>query len=90
MNHKLKYSTSWLFNMQGPTVSPVYRKGDDGKETVDYYAIIICLPEEAPYESVKQLRSIGGSGVIVIPSSTYIFDEETPPRWPELLSNLGL
>ncbi|PRQ52550.1 putative ATP phosphoribosyltransferase [Rosa chinensis] len=34
------------------------------------------------------LRS-GGSEVIVIPSSTYTFDEETP-RWPELLSKLGL
>nr|XP_043620429.1 ATP phosphoribosyltransferase 1, chloroplastic-like [Erigeron canadensis] len=76
-----------LFGLQGPTISPVFRKVD-GVETPDYYAIVICVPKKSLYKSVQQLRAIGGSGVLVSPL-TYIFDEETP-RWRELLSKLGL
>lgn len=42
---------------QGPTISPVYCKRD-GKIVVDYYAIVICVPQKALYKSVKQLRSV--------------------------------
>ncbi|KAK4801752.1 hypothetical protein SAY86_022239 [Trapa natans] len=76
-----------LFGLQGPTVSPVFCKRE-GKVVADYYAVVICVPKKALYESVKQLRSIGGSGVLVSPL-TYIFDEESP-RWPKLLGGLGL
>ncbi|KAG7645723.1 Histidine biosynthesis HisG C-terminal [Arabidopsis thaliana x Arabidopsis arenosa] len=76
-----------LSGLQGPTISPVYCKRD-GKVTIEYYAIVICVPKKALYESVQQLRAVGGSGVLVSPV-TYIFDEETP-RWSQLLSNLGL
>ncbi|KAK4438348.1 ATP phosphoribosyltransferase 2, chloroplastic [Sesamum alatum] len=76
-----------LSGLQGPTVSPVFRKRD-GRVVADYYAIVICVPKKALYKSVQQLRAIGGSGVLVSPL-TYIFDEETP-RWRQLLSNLGL
>ncbi|XP_022748658.1 ATP phosphoribosyltransferase 2, chloroplastic-like [Durio zibethinus] len=76
-----------LSGLQGPTVSPVFRK-HDGKVAADYYAIVICVPKKALYKSVQQLRAIGGSGVLISPL-TYIFDEETP-RWRELLSKLGL
>ncbi|KAL9252678.1 ATP phosphoribosyltransferase 2, chloroplastic-like protein [Drosera capensis] len=76
-----------LSGLQGPTVSPVFCKRD-GIARADYYAIVICVPKKALYESIQQLREIGGSGVLVSPL-TYIFDEETP-RWPQLLSNLGL
>ncbi|CAF2040831.1 BnaA09g14970D [Brassica napus] len=72
---------------QGPTISPVYCK-QDGKVSIDYYAIVICVPKKALYESVKQLRAVGGSGVLVSPL-TYIFDEDTP-RWGQLLTNLKL
>lgn len=80
-------SQSSLSGLQGPTISPVFCKRD-GKITVDYYAIVICVPKKALYKSVQQLRAIGGSGVLVSPL-TYIFDEETP-RWRALLSKLGL
>ena len=40
------------------------------------------------YDTVKVLRQMGGSGVLVSPM-TYIFDEE-PQRWKELLQELGL
>ncbi|CAA0838998.1 ATP phosphoribosyltransferase 2- chloroplastic [Striga hermonthica] len=76
-----------LSGLQGPTVSPVFCKRDGGV-AADYYAIVICVPKKALYKSVQQLRTIGGSGVLVSPL-TYIFDEETP-RWRKLLSNLGL
>ncbi|XP_039126645.1 ATP phosphoribosyltransferase 1, chloroplastic-like [Dioscorea cayenensis subsp. rotundata] len=76
-----------LSGLQGPTISPVYCKRN-GKVTVDYYAIVICVPQKALYKSVQQLRSISGSGVLVS-NLTYIFEEETP-RWRKLLSELGL
>ncbi|KAJ4914955.1 hypothetical protein Rs2_00505 [Raphanus sativus] len=76
-----------LSGLQGPTISPVYCKRD-GKVSIEFYAIVICIPKKALYESVQQLRAVGGSGVLVSPL-TYIFDEETP-RWSQLLSNLGL
>lgn len=76
-----------LCGLQGPTISPVYCK-HGGKVAVDYYAIVICVPRKALYTCVKQLRSVGGSGVLVSPL-TYIFEEETP-RWRSLLKRLGM
>ncbi|XP_023524246.1 ATP phosphoribosyltransferase 2, chloroplastic-like isoform X2 [Cucurbita pepo subsp. pepo] len=76
-----------LAGLQGPTISPVFCKRD-GKTVADYYAIVICVPKKLLYKSVKQLRAIGGSGVLISPL-TYIFDEETP-RWNQLLKELGL
>ncbi|WOL12457.1 hypothetical protein Cni_G21224 [Canna indica] len=76
-----------LSGLQGPTISPVYCKRD-GKAVVDFFAIVICVPQKQLYKSVQQLRAIGGSGVLVS-DLTYIFEEETP-RWSKLLSQLGL
>ncbi|KAG0503427.1 hypothetical protein HPP92_003499 [Vanilla planifolia] len=76
-----------LSGLQGPTISPVYTNSN-GKVKVDYYAIVICVPRKALYDSVKQLRLIGGSGVLVSPL-TYIFEEETP-KWKTLLKKLGI
>eukprot|EP00262_Sarcandra_glabra_P014575 TRINITY_DN4289_c0_g1_i3.p1 TRINITY_DN4289_c0_g1~~TRINITY_DN4289_c0_g1_i3.p1 ORF type:complete len:386 (+),score=65.30 TRINITY_DN4289_c0_g1_i3:133-1290(+) len=76
-----------LSGLQGPTVSPIFCNSD-GEVMVDYYAVIICVPKKALYQSVKQLREIGGSGVLISPL-TYIFDEESP-RWSKLLSQLNL
>ncbi|KAH9625550.1 hypothetical protein KSS87_023447 [Heliosperma pusillum] len=80
-------SQSSLSGLQGPTISPVFCKRD-GKVSADYYAIVICVPKKDLYKSVQQLRTIGGSGVLISPL-TYIFDEESP-RWRQLLSRLGL
>ncbi|KAK4405027.1 ATP phosphoribosyltransferase 1, chloroplastic [Sesamum angolense] len=76
-----------LSGCSGPTISPVFTKRG-GKVAADYFAIVICVPKKALYKSVRQLRAIGGSGVLISPL-TYIFDEETP-RWRQLLSKLGL
>lgn len=72
--------------LQGPTVSPVFSKSN-GEVKPDYYAIVICVPKKQLYDSVRQLREIDGSGVLVSPL-TYIFDEE-PPRWRKLLDQLN-
>ncbi|KAJ3704887.1 hypothetical protein LUZ61_008592 [Rhynchospora tenuis] len=84
--HRVLSQTS-LSGLQGPTVSPVYCLCD-GKVEVDYYAINIVVPQKSLYKSIQQLRSIGGSGVLVS-KITYIFDEETP-RWRKLLTHLGM
>ena len=43
--------------MQGPTVSPVFCQRD-GTVTVDYFAIVICVPKKALYKSVQELRDV--------------------------------
>ena len=43
--------------LQGPTVSPVFCKRD-GEVVSDFYAIVICVPKKALYESVQQLREV--------------------------------
>jgi len=79
-----------LRGLEGPTVSPVFAPGPDGRvsETTDLWAAVVCVPKKQLYESVKALRSVGGSGVLVQPM-TYIFDEE-PARWRALLEGLGM
>ncbi|XP_078156680.1 ATP phosphoribosyltransferase, chloroplastic-like isoform X1 [Carex rostrata] len=84
--HRVLTQTS-LCGLQGPTISPVYCLRDS-KVKVDYYAINIVVPQKSLYKSIQQLRSIGGSGVLVS-KLTYIFDEETP-RWRKLISQLGM
>eukprot|EP00898_Chlorokybus_atmophyticus_P001704 jgi/Chlat1/2534/Chrsp175S02386 len=75
-----------LHGLQGPTVAPVYAPSEatDGER---YFAATICVPKRRLYSAVKQLRHIGGSGVLVAPL-TYIFEEE-PPRWRAVLDALG-
>lgn len=60
----------------------VYGESDVG------HAACICVHKKKLYDTVKVLRQMGGSGVLVSPM-TYIFDEE-PQRWKELLQELGL
>ncbi|WVZ55353.1 hypothetical protein U9M48_006025 [Paspalum notatum var. saurae] len=80
-------SLTSICGLQGPTISPVYCRHND-KVAVEYYALNVVVPQKLLYKSIQELRSIGGSGVLVT-KLTYIFDEETP-RWRNLLSGLGL
>jgi ATP phosphoribosyltransferase len=79
------FSQPDLGGLQGPTISRVYLRdaGDTG-----WYAITIVVPKDRLHQSIEQLRSIGGSGVLVLPI-TYIFEEE-PHRWLKLLDTLGI
>jgi hypothetical protein len=52
------------------------------------HAACICVHKKQLYDTVKALRMMGGSGVLVSPM-TYIFDEE-PQRWTDLLQKLEL
>nr|QKY14853.1 ATP phosphoribosyltransferase (HISN) [Polytomella parva] len=88
-----------LRGLQGPTISPVYHfaNGAASKEGMvatagnvahSYYAATICVHKKNLYKSLKALRKVGGSNVLVQPM-TYIFDEE-PQRWLDLLKKLDL
>ena len=61
--------------------------GSPSKEG-SFYAVSLAVPKTRIYETVKELRKNGGSGVLTFPL-TYVFDEE-PPRWSALINNLGL
>ena len=79
-----------LRGLQGPTISPIYTPSADGSPSKEarFYAVSFAVPRTRIYETVKELRKNGGSGVLTFPL-TYVFDEE-PPRWNALMNNLGL
>jgi len=68
-----------LGGLQGPTVSPVVLR--DGSP--NWYAVHIVVRREQLFQAIAQLRSIGGSGVVVTPV-TYIFEEE-PVRFRAMM-----
>ena len=68
--------------LQGPTISPVYtRQSNQG-----WYAVSIIVRRDHLPQAIGELRSVGGSGIIVSPV-TYIFEEE-PPRYTAMLAEL--
>lgn len=69
--------------LQGPTISPVFtRESNQGWHSVS----IIVRRDHLP-QAIGELRSVGGSGIIVSPV-TYIFEEE-PPRYTAMLAELS-
>lgn len=71
-----------IAGLQGPTISRVVvRDGDP-----NWYAVNVIVPRTRLYDAVNEIRSIGGSGVVVMPVS-YIFEEE-PPRIAAMLRTL--
>jgi ATP phosphoribosyltransferase len=70
-----------LKGLQGPTISPVI-----SSEGGSWYAIHIIVDKKKLTETIRALREIGGSGVVVSPT-LFIFEEE-PKRYKELLKNL--
>jgi len=73
-----------LCGMDGPTINSVVPPR--GTET-GMYAIGLVVPKDSVYRAIKQLRSVGGSGVCVLPV-TYVFEQESK-RWNALLQELG-
>ena len=68
--------------LQGPTISPIVtRESNQGWHSVS----IIVRRDHLP-QAITELRSIGGSGIIVS-SVKYIFEEE-PPRYKAMLAAL--
>jgi ATP phosphoribosyltransferase len=82
------FTKTRLGGLQGPTISRVItRQGQQG-QIESWYDVNVVVPKDQIMCSIKELRSIGGSGVVVSPV-TYIFEEE-PQRYVELLKTLGL
>ncbi len=67
--------------LQGPTISPVITR-DGGT----WYSVTVVVHADRLPQAITELRSIGGSGIIVSPI-TYIFEEE-PPRYKAMLDAL--
>lgn len=74
-----------LRGVDGPTVSPVVPPADSNE---GMYAISIVVPKEQLYSAIQQLRSVGGSGVTVLPVS-FVFPQECK-RWSALLREVGI
>jgi ATP phosphoribosyltransferase len=68
--------------LNGPTISSIIRKDNEP----NWYALHIIVHRDELSAAISELRSIGGSGVVVAPV-TYIFEEE-PPRYKAMLASL--
>ena len=69
--------------LQGPTISPVIVRDATSK----WYSVTVIVRRDSLPQAITELRSIGGSGIIVSPV-TYIFEEE-PPRYKAMLAALA-
>jgi len=78
---KKMFTKESLKGLQGPTISPVV-----SSEGGSWFAIHIVVEKDKLTETIRALREIGGSGVVVSPT-LFIFEEE-PVRYKELLKNL--
>jgi len=77
------FSKKGLEGLQGPTISPVYTKSGERM-----YAVHVIVEKVKLQQAIRNLRAIGGSGVVVAPTS-YIFEKE-PLRYKQLLKKLGM
>lgn len=68
--------------LQGPTISPVIVR-QSGQQ---WFSVSIVVRRDRLPQAIAELRTIGGSGIIVAPV-TYIFEEE-PPRYTAMLAAL--
>ena len=78
---KLFMQTS-VGGLQGPTISPIVTR----ESNQSWHSISIVVGRSHLPQAITELRSIGGSGIIVSPV-TYIFEEE-PPRYNAMLAAL--
>lgn len=61
-----------ISGLQGPTISHILTRNDE-----PFYSIHVIVDKVELHTAVQEIRSIGGSGVIVSPVN-YIFEEEPP------------
>jgi ATP phosphoribosyltransferase len=76
------FSQPELGGLQGPTIAPMVTR-DGGS---NWWAINLVTSAAKLYATIRQVRAVGGSGVVVTPI-TYIF-EEAPTRYQRLVSEL--
>ena len=72
-------SQDTLGGLRGPTISPVVVQD----EPPNWYAVHIIVRRDQLFQTIVELRAIGGSGVVVTPV-TYIFEEE-PARYRAMM-----
>lgn len=68
--------------LQGPTISSIFTR--DANQS--WFSISVVVQRSRLPQAITELRSVGGSGIIVTPV-TYIFEEE-PPRYTAMLTAL--
>jgi len=66
-----------LGGLQGPTIAPIYPNSQSAAAHPDsqWFAVNIVVGRSELTAAIAQLREIGGSGVVVTPT-TYIFEEQ--------------
>ncbi len=74
-----------IAGLQGPTISQVVAH-EALQNGGGWYAINIIVRKDELFQAIAELRSIGGSGVIVTPCA-YIF-EEVPERYGKMVAAL--
>ena len=74
---RLVTTQTTLGGLQGPTISPIYANphSADAKVDAHWFSVSIVVGRAELTDAIEQLRGIGGSGVIVTPT-TYIFEEQ--------------
>jgi ATP phosphoribosyltransferase len=78
----MMFTQTSVGGLQGPTISPIVtRESNQG-----WYSVTVVVSRNRLTQAISELRSIGGSGIIVTPV-TYIFEEE-PPRYTAMLAAL--
>jgi ATP phosphoribosyltransferase len=77
------FTETHVGGLQGPTISPVFvREGE-----TQWFSVSVVVRRDNLPQAITELRSVGGSGIIVSPV-TYIFEEE-PPRYKAMLDALA-
>jgi ATP phosphoribosyltransferase len=84
---KLMLDHPHIRGLQGPTISPVVPHNGTTQSMVNWYAINIIIQKQNLGQAIRELRAIGGSGVIVT-EVKYIFEEE-PVRYKKMVETLG-
>ncbi len=59
-----------ICGLQGPTISRILTREEE-----NFYAVHIVVKKEKLHKAIREIRDIGGSGVVVSPVN-YIFEEE--------------
>jgi ATP phosphoribosyltransferase len=81
------YEHPHIRGLQGPTIAPVVPHNGLAVGGEKWFAINIVVRKSDLIQAIAELRTIGGSGVIVAPL-TYIFEEE-PERSKALLAAIS-
>ncbi|HEX2995223.1 MAG TPA: ATP phosphoribosyltransferase [Anaerolineales bacterium] len=77
------FTETHVGGLQGPTISPVFVRAGETK----WFSVSVVVRRDNLPQAITELRSVGGSGIIVSPV-TYIFEEE-PPRYKAMLEALS-